>query len=193
MATGKCQARKIATALSSATNDPADAVRLLLPLCTWQPKPLFGGGPLAQAIAQTQAALVRNLHCAALAALAQASAAYRPISYQDALSLRSIVCAAIDAEATLAADAGDNATYDALRNLRVAVAIDLAYRGANLPALVNVETLVSMPSLVEVTGRSAGISIARTSTPPIAITLHSTGQLGTVRPEIMSATRCASV
>jgi prophage DNA circulation protein len=139
----------LATALSSATSDPADAVRLLLPLCTWEPPPVFGGGPLAAAVAQAQAALVRNLHCAALAALATAAAAYNPVSYQDALSLRSIVCAALDAEATLAADAGDDATYQALRNLRAAVALDLAVRGANLPALVEITTLVSMPSLAE--------------------------------------------
>lgn len=139
----------LAGALAVATNDPADAVRLLLPLCTWQPPAIFGSGPLALVVAQQQAAIARNLHCAALAALATASAAYNPISYQDALSLRTMVCAALDAEATVAADAGDDATYLALRNLRTAVAIDLAVRGANLPALVEVETLVSMPSLAE--------------------------------------------
>lgn len=139
----------LATALTEATNDPADAVRLLLPLCSWQPTPPFGSGPLAGVITQWQTSIMRNLHCAALAALATASASYQPQSYQDALSLRTIVCAAIDAEATVAADAGDDATYQALRNLRVAVAVDLAVRGANLPALVEVETLVSMPSLAE--------------------------------------------
>jgi prophage DNA circulation protein len=140
---------QLATALAAATTDPADAVRLLLPLCTWEPPPVFGGGPLAAAVAKQQAAIVRNLHCAAIAALTSACADYRPISYQDALSLRSIVCSAIDAVATRAADAGDDQTYSALRNLRVAVAIDLAARGANLPALIEVQTLVSMPSLAE--------------------------------------------
>jgi prophage DNA circulation protein len=139
----------LADAVVAATNDPADAVRLLLPLCHWQPTSVFGSGPLAGVMTAWQTAIVRNLHCAALAALAVAATAYQPISYQDAQSLRSMVCAAIDAEATLAADAGDDATYGALRNLRVAVAIDLAIRGANLPALVEVTTLVSMPSLAE--------------------------------------------
>jgi prophage DNA circulation protein len=139
----------LATALGDATTDPADAVRLLLPLCTWQPPAVFGSGPLAGEVAQQQAALVRNLHCAALAALATASSSYQPVSYQDALSLRSTVCAAIDAEATAAADAGDDTTYLALRNLRAAVAIDLAIRGATLPMLVEVTTLVPMPSLAE--------------------------------------------
>jgi prophage DNA circulation protein len=141
--------RALADALAAATTDPADAVRLLLPLCTWEPPPVFGSGPLAAAVAKQQGAIVRNLHCAAIAAVASACADYKPISYQDAFSLRSIVCAAIDAEATIAADAGDDLTYSALRNLRVAVAIDLAVRGANLPALIEVATLVSMPSLAE--------------------------------------------
>ena len=140
---------QLAGAVAASTTDPADAVRLLLPLCTWAPPPVFGGGPLAAAVAKQQAAIVRNLHCAAIAALASACAGYKPISYQDAFSLRSIVCAAIDAEATLAADDGDDLTYQALRTLRVAVAVDLAVRGASLPALVEVTTLVSMPSLAE--------------------------------------------
>jgi prophage DNA circulation protein len=139
----------LATALTEATNDPADAIRLLLPLCSWQPSPVFGSGPLAGTITTWQTSIMRNLHCAALSALAVAASSYRPQSYQDALSLRTMVCSAIDLEATIAADAGDDATYQALRNLRVAVAVDLAVRGANLPALVEVQTLVSMPSLAE--------------------------------------------
>lgn len=139
----------LAAALAASTADPADAVRLLLPLCTWQPTPVFGGGPLASVMAEYQAAIMRNLHCAALAALAVASSNYRPISYQDALALRQQVCGALDAEATIAADAGDDATYQALRDLRSAVALDLAIRGASLPALIEVTTAVPMPSLVE--------------------------------------------
>ena len=140
---------QLAAALAAATTDPADAVRLLLPLCTWEPPPVFGSGPLAATVAKWQNALVRNLHCAAIAALATATSNYHPVSYQDALSLRTLACQAIDAEAIAAADAGDDLTYDALRNLRVAVAVDLAVRGANLPALIEVETPSSIPSLAE--------------------------------------------
>lgn len=139
----------LTTALAEATNDPADRVRLLLPLCSWQPVPIFGGGPLAAAVMTQQDALARNMHCAAIAELAVAAANYLPVSYQDALSLRQMVCGAIDAEATRAADSGDDATYEALRNLRVAVAVDLAIRGASLPVLIEAQTLVSMPSLAE--------------------------------------------
>ena len=137
----------LATALLEATTDPADAIRLLLPLTEWIPPPVPGSGPLAQQAQTRQDALVSNLRCAACAALAQAVPLYQPVSYQDAQSLRQLVCGALDAEATRAADAGRDATYAALRDLRTAVALDLAVRGANLAALVEVTTLVPMPSL----------------------------------------------
>jgi prophage DNA circulation protein len=139
----------LATALAESTTDPADAVRLLLPLCQFEPAPVFGGGPLAYIISQWQYYLAANMRAAAISALAQACAAYQPISYQDAQSLRLMVCAQIGAEATIAADAGNDALYQALSNLRIAVAIDLAWRGANLPMLVEVTTPASMPSLTE--------------------------------------------
>jgi prophage DNA circulation protein len=139
----------LANAVAAATVDPADAVRLLLPLCQWTQPPVFGGGPLAAVMTQWTTAISRNMRCAALAALAVATSNYKPISYQDAFALRSTVCAAIDAEATLAADDGDDTTYLALRDLRAAVALDLLVRGASLPSLIEVTTFVSMPSLAE--------------------------------------------
>lgn len=142
-------AATLATALLEATTDPADAIRLLLPLAQWIPPPLPGSGPLAQNAQNVQDAIASNLRCSACAALAQAATLYQPTSYQDAQSLRQLVCAALDAEATLSADAGRDATYQALRELRAAVALDLAVRGANLASLVEVTTRVPMPSLVE--------------------------------------------
>ena len=140
----------LAQALFAATSDPADAVRLLLPLTRWLAPPLAGaGGPLSVEAQTAQDALASNLRCAACAALAQASALYQPASYQDAQSLRATVCGALDAEATRCADAGRDTSYQALRDLRAAVALDLAVRGANLASLVEVETLVPMPSLAE--------------------------------------------
>jgi hypothetical protein len=136
-------------ALAAATMDPADAIRLLLPLCTFTPNPVFGGGPLAYIITQWQYYLANNMRAAALSSLAVACSSYQPISYQDAVSLRQMVCAQIDAEATLAADQGNDAMYDALLALKYAVAIDLLNKGANLPMLVEVTTTVSMPSLAE--------------------------------------------
>jgi prophage DNA circulation protein len=139
----------LATAILGATTDPADSVRLLLPLAGWIPPALPGRGALADIARRGQDALASNLRCAACAALGQAAQLYQPISYQDAQSLRLLVCDALDAEATRAADAGRDATYQALRTLRAAVALDLAVRGATLAALVEITTRVPMPSLAE--------------------------------------------
>lgn len=142
-------ATQLATALAASANDPADAVRLLLPLASWEPPILPGKGPLAAAANAAQSALADTLRCAACAALGGATRAYRPSSYQDAQALRRAVCGALDAQATRSADAGQDATFQALRDLRTAVALDLAVRGANLAYLVEIETRVSMPSLTE--------------------------------------------
>jgi len=138
---------QLATALAAAANDPADAIRLLLPLAGWIPAPLPGAGPLSSAANAAQDAIASNLRCAACAALGNATAAYQPISYQDAQAVRVAVCGALDAEATRAADDGRDATFEALRTLRAAVALDLGVRGANLAWLVEIDTAASMPSL----------------------------------------------
>jgi prophage DNA circulation protein len=65
------------------------------------------------------------------------------------MSLRVAVCDALDAEATRAGDSGRDATFRALTDLRTAVAMDLAVRGANLAWLVEIDTRQSMPSLAE--------------------------------------------
>ena len=139
----------LANAVAASANDPADAIRLLLPLAGWAPPPLPGSGALSSNARAAADAIASNLRCAACAALAQATQAYQPLSYQDAMSVRGAVCGALDAEATRAGDAGRDATYQALRALRSAVALDLAVRGANLAWLVEIETRQPMPSLTE--------------------------------------------
>ena len=129
-------AQAVAAALLAATTDPADAIRLLLPLCQWQPTPLPGSGPLWATAQATQDAMASNVRCAACAALARASALYQPASQQDAQALRLQVTGILDAEATICADAGRDASFAGLRDLRAAVALDLAVRGANLASLV---------------------------------------------------------
>ena len=140
---------QLTAALLAATNDPADAVRLLLPLTAWQPEQAAGAGPLAAQARATTDALAGTLRTAACSALALASQAYQPVSYEDARALRAMACAAIDAEATRAADAGRLATWQGLRELLAAVALDLAVRGANLASLTDVTTRAPMPSLAE--------------------------------------------
>jgi prophage DNA circulation protein len=140
---------QLADALAASANDPADAIRLLLPLAGWIPPPVRGTGPLAINARIALAAIASNLRCAACAALGPATALYQPISYQDAMSVRAAVCGALDAEATRAADAGRDAVFRALHDLRWTVALDLALRGANLAWLVELDTAAPMPSLAE--------------------------------------------
>jgi prophage DNA circulation protein len=121
----------------------------LLPLTGWFPPTLPGFGALQTVSQDVQDLAASNLRCAACAALARATVQYQPVSYQDAYNLRQTVCDAIEAEAVRAADAGLDATYQALRNLFAAVALDLAVRGASLPLMVQVTTPVPMPSLAE--------------------------------------------
>lgn len=142
-------AGQLAQALVAALNDPADAVRLLLPLTGWVPVKLPGHGPLAAQANAAQDAIADTLRCAACAALGNATLAYRPSSYQDAQAVRKAVCDALDAQATRCADAGRDASYAALRFLRTAVALDLAVRGADLAWLIEVETPQPTPSLAE--------------------------------------------
>jgi prophage DNA circulation protein len=139
----------LANAVAASANDPADAIRMLLPLAGWMPPPIAGTGPLAINARAASDAIASNLRCAACAALAGATQAYGPVSYQDAMAVRDAVCDALDAEATRAGDAGLDATYQALRDLRAAVALDLAVRGAGLAWLVEIETRQPMPSLAE--------------------------------------------
>jgi prophage DNA circulation protein len=139
----------LAQALLAATNDPADAIRLLLPLTAWTPPPIGGTSAAAVEARQAQDAIADNLRCAACAALGEATLAYAPASYEDAQAVRLAVCDALDRQATACADAGRDASYAALRDLRTAVAIDLAIRGANLAWLVEVQTQAPMPSLAE--------------------------------------------
>lgn len=135
--------------LATAWQDPAEAIRLLLPLTSFAPPPFPGSGPLAAAKNATQEAMVSTLRTAACSALGVAAQAYAPASYQDATAVRKAVCDALQAEAVRAADAGLDEVYSALRSLRAAVAFDLAVKGANLAALVQVETRQPMPSLEE--------------------------------------------
>jgi hypothetical protein len=141
--------RQLAAAILASTNDPADAIRLLLPLCGWIPPTLPGTRTVTTIAQDAQDLAAGNLRCAACSALARATVLYQPVSYQDAFSLRQLVCEAIAAEAQRQADAGRDASYQALENLFAAVALDLAVRGAALPLLVQVTTPVSMPSLAE--------------------------------------------
>ena len=135
-------------ALLEAMANPADALRLLIELYNYPEAAVLGSSPIAQAMLSAQNGLLTLFRRAVLQVLAQASAAYQPASAQDAANVRTQVCCLIEAEITIAGDAGDDANYQALRALLAAVAQDLAARGTALPEMIAVNSPAPVPSLV---------------------------------------------
>jgi prophage DNA circulation protein len=117
----------------SSANDPADQIRLLVGMASFTasaPPSVTTIGGYVQTVTAATAALARR---SALAALANATAAYNPQSIEDAAQVLALVTPLYDAEVIYAADIGDTSTYQALRVLRAAVVSDLQTRGAMLP------------------------------------------------------------
>lgn len=138
---GVCAAAQALTeALRNACADPADAVRLLSDLAVWNLTVTPSTAPIGAAIATLQTAMGQIFRRAALVSLANACATYQPASWNDAISLRSTVATLFDVEIIASADAGQDATYQALRALRTSVIIDLTTRGAQLAKMVTVTT-----------------------------------------------------
>lgn len=140
-------AQKLAATLLDSVTDPADALRLLASLAVFTPTPLPSNAPLGQSIAAMQNAAGDLFRRAAVVAMARASTSYQPASQDDAVAVRDQVCALLDAEIVHAADQGSDATYAALRALRIAVIQDLDARGAKLPAIVTIKTSNPLPAL----------------------------------------------
>ena len=103
----------------------------------------------AQAAAQAQTVIAVAALCrqATLVSLALACASYQPTSYDDALAVQTAVLALFDREITAVADAGQDRSYAALRQLRTAVAYDLTTRGSLLPHLLTVTALAPVSTL----------------------------------------------
>lgn len=139
----------ITEAMRAGITDPAQQVRVLLNLAGFAFTGGQGGGSVGvgAAIAIMATAMTAACRRAALVSLARAEATYQPVSYDDAAALRESITAALDAEITIAGDAGQDDTYLALKQVRSAIVRDLTTRGASLPTVVTVSFGVSMPSL----------------------------------------------
>lgn len=136
-------AQAIAQAMQAANPDPGAQVQALLALANF---PAVSQPSAEQtAVNAITTALCRRM---ALAAAAQSSASYVPTSQQDAANMRDQITTAIEVEMLIAGDAGDDASYFALRDLAAAVAADMAARGASLPRSVTVTFSGPLPSLV---------------------------------------------
>ena len=135
-------------AVRAGITDPADQVQVLLALAGFTFTDSAGGSVgVGAAMAAMRDAMAAACRRAVLVSLARASASYQPVSYNDAAALRVVLAAALDGEITAAGDAGEDASYLALKALRAAVVQDLTVRGASLPSVVTVRMQLPLPSL----------------------------------------------
>ena len=137
------------SAFAAAAASPEDAVRLLGNLVTWA-APVTTTSTAGIGYWQTQAQngtlnLIRRSCCLEMA---NSVSDYVPGSYADAAAMRVTVIGYLDAEITIAGDAGDDRSYEALRTVRAAVSADLSERGASLSPMVTVNRAMPLPSLV---------------------------------------------
>lgn len=127
------------SALLAANSDPAQAIQSMLAIISGSP---------SSSINFVSNATTDLMRQAAATSMALASANYNPVSYQDAENIRTLVCGAIQNEMNIAGDRGLDATYNALRNLKIAVSQDLTRRGASLSSMITVTSQSPVSSLV---------------------------------------------
>jgi prophage DNA circulation protein len=128
--------------------DPADQIRMLAQLAAYQADPVPGSSVTAADVRTTVAATAALCRRAALSSLARATSSYAPTSSDDAIAVLELVAPLYDAEILYAADAGDNNSYSALRQLRSSVIVDLQTRAAALPNLIQVALPGPVPAAV---------------------------------------------
>ena len=134
--------QSLTEAMRQAMASPADAIRILLGMLATPPSLLPPGSSVMQ---DSITAVFRR---SALASIAVAASQYQPTSLTDAQAKVAQLSAAFDTEATLAADALQQADYEALRQMRTYVINDLLTRSASLPELITVTLPGAQPSLV---------------------------------------------
>lgn len=127
--------------------DPGTQLSVLLPLTVYSPDSIQTTAPIGGAISTLVSAVAALCRRSALAAIAQACADWQPTSSQEAEALRLQVAELLDAEALVAADSGDDATWQALRTLRVQVTQDLSERASRLPDQITITRNACLPAL----------------------------------------------
>ncbi|WP_419900686.1 hypothetical protein [Roseomonas sp. USHLN139] len=140
--------QRLAAAVRAVADDPGQQLQLLAGLVALQPTDDGGEGSTGAAAASMGAAVAAHCRRAALTAMARAAAQATPASYEDAVAIRDQLCGLLDAEILVAGDTGDDASCDAMRTLRAAVAEDLTRRAANLSRMRTVAVGAPLPALV---------------------------------------------
>ncbi len=135
-------------ALRGSIPDPGTQIALLTLLTEFNPAVLASSAPIGGGIAAVQAATAMLCRQGALLSIATACSDWQPTSSNEAEALRQWIGNLLDAEATVAADAGYDATWQALRALRANVLQDLAQRASQLPDIITVTRNAPLPALV---------------------------------------------
>ncbi|UXZ62690.1 hypothetical protein NUJ28_08280 [Burkholderia multivorans] len=141
-------AQAYVAALRATAADPADGIRMLMNLASYTPSPVFGTSTISQAMQTMQSSTAALLRRSAQAGLARAVASWQPTSFDDAQTMMKTVTQQFDAEIEIAADAGDDSSYGALRQVRNAIVEDLQARGGGLATLSTFEFNGNLPALV---------------------------------------------
>jgi len=136
--------QSLVSAVQTANADPHQGVQSLATLQAQTAATVRATAGLTAANAGVTALFRRST----VAALADTTRGYALASYDDAQALRTTVCDALDEEATLAADTGDDATFEALGALQTAVVHDLSTRGESLATTRDVVMGASLPVIV---------------------------------------------
>ncbi|MEM5372842.1 DNA circularization N-terminal domain-containing protein [Paraburkholderia azotifigens] len=136
--------QSLVRAVQNANTDPHQAIQSLAALQQETQPAIRATAGLTDANAAVTALFRRST----VIALADSTAGYALSSYDDTQALRSTVFDALDAELTIAADTGDDATFEALGALETAVVQDLATRGESLAGMRDVAMGASLPVIV---------------------------------------------
>ena len=137
-------AQALVQALQAANPDPMTAIQSLLALQTAM---TTQGRATANLVTANSASIDLYRRCAVIAA-AMSTASIKLASTDDASAVQRLICAALDSEILTAGDAGEDASYLALRALRIAVVQDLRARAASLASTQLVSTPQAVPLLV---------------------------------------------
>ncbi|NTZ82193.1 DNA circulation family protein [Burkholderia metallica] len=141
-------AQSFVSAVLATASDPADGIRSLMNLAGYAPATAFGTSPIGSAMLTMQVSTAALLRRSALAGVATAVASWQPTSFDDAQNMMVTLTTQLDSEIEIAADAGDDTSYAALRQMRNGVVQDLQSRGGGLAALSAFEFNGNLPALV---------------------------------------------
>ncbi|GAN90961.1 bacteriophage DNA circulation protein [Gluconobacter frateurii M-2] len=138
----------LASQLRAAVSDPSVQIFLLWSLAIFSQDIAATTAPIGAAISTAQAETSAYCRRCALAAIGDACSDWQPASSDDAQTMIGRVVTLFEAEEIIAGDAQDDASWQAIRDLRVQVTDDLLNRAANLPDIITVQRNAPLPALV---------------------------------------------